>query len=111
MFLLLAVAENAKSKFAEIAAVYGRVPLFYFVIHLYLIHCILLVILFLQGFNFSAFDFASGTFGRPKGVSSGLDLWAIYLIWIGVVAALYLPCLWFGKYKSQNKEKAWLRYL
>lgn len=110
-FLMLAFAENAKNKLTDFAMVYGKVPLFYFVVHLYLIHFILLVILFLQGLSFSSFEFATGTFGRPKGVSSGLDLWAIYLIWIGVVAALYFPCRWYGKYKSEHKEKTWLRYL
>jgi uncharacterized membrane protein len=110
-FLMLAFAENAKNKLVDFTVVYGKVPLFYFIIHLYLIHFILLIILLLQGFSFSSFDFASGTFGRPKGVASGLDLWAIYLIWIAVVAALYFPCRWFGKYKSKHKEKTWLRYL
>lgn len=111
MFLMLAFAENARNKFTDIAAVYGRVPLFYFIVHLYLIHFILLIILFLQGFSFSALEFATGTFGRPKNAVSGLDLWAVYLIWIGVVAILYLPCRWYGKYKSEHKEKTWLRYL
>lgn len=110
-FLMLAFAENAKNKLAEIAIVYGRVPLFYFVVHLYLIHTILLIILLLQGFSFSSLEFATGTFGRPKNVSSGLDLWAVYLIWIGVVAALYFPCQWFGNFKAEHKEKWWLRYL
>ena len=111
MFLLLAFAETAKNKFTDIALTYGRVPLFYFLVHFYLIHLLLLAVLFLQGFSFSQFEFASGTFGRPKGVSSGLDLWVIYLIWLGVVAAMYPLCRWFGKYKSEHKEKAWLRYL
>jgi hypothetical protein len=57
-------------------------------------------------------DFASGTFGRPKGVQSGIPLWAVYLIWISVVIALYKPCLWYGKYKAANKNKHWwLRYI
>jgi uncharacterized membrane protein len=110
-FLMLAFAEKAKNKFTEIAMVYGKVPLFYFLIHLYLIHLILLAVLFLQGFYFSQLDFASGTFGRPKDAPSGLDLWAIYLIWIGVVAFLYFPCRWYGAYKAQHPEKGWLRYL
>lgn len=111
MFLMLAFAENAKNKFTDIAITYGRVPLFYFIVHFYLIHLLLLLILLLQGFNFSQFEFASGTFGRPKSISSGLDLWAIYLIWIGIVVAMYPLCKWFGKYKAENKEKVWLRYL
>lgn len=89
---------------------YGKVPLFYFIVHFYLVHIITLVMLYLQGFHWHQFEFATGTFGRPKGVESGLALWAIYLIWAGVVLALYPLCLWFGKYKAAHRYW-WLRYL
>jgi len=110
MFLILALAEGAKGRLINIASVYGRVPLFYFLVHFFLIHFILIAILFLQGFHWSQFDFASGTFGRPKGAESGLPLWAIYLIWIGVVLILYKPCVWFGNYKREHKQW-WLKYI
>jgi len=110
MFLLLAFADHFTERFKKISAVYGKVPLFYFVVHFYLIHIIMLVVLYLQGFHWSQFEFATGTFGRPKGIESGLLLWAIYLIWIAVVVALYKPCLWFGQYKATHKNW-WLRYI
>jgi hypothetical protein len=109
MFVILAFAERT-NRFAGIVSVYGKVPLFFFLIHLYLIHFILLGILFLQGFHWQALDFASGTFGRPKGTESGLALWAVYLIWAVVVVVLYKPCLWYGRYKSEHK-RWWLKYL
>jgi uncharacterized membrane protein len=110
MFLILALAEGAKSKFIKIASVYGRVPLFYFLVHFFFIHFILIAILFFQGFHWSQLDFVSGNFGRPKGVESGLPLWAVYLIWIAVALILYKPCVWFGKYKSTHKQW-WLKYI
>ncbi len=64
----------------------------------------------MQGFNWSQLDFASGTFGRPKGVASGVSLSAIYLIWIAVVIILYKPCVWYGKYKATHKQW-WLKYI
>ncbi|MDB5231344.1 MAG: hypothetical protein JWN76_2149, partial [Chitinophagaceae bacterium] len=67
-------------------------------------------ILLLQGFHLSQMDFASGSFGRPKGVSSGLPLWQVYLLWIAVVAVLYKPCKWFGRYKAAH-NKDWIKYL
>ncbi len=110
MFLLLAFAETFSNRFQSFCTVYGKVPLFYFIAHFYLIHLITLAVLFIQGFNWSQLEFATGTFGRPKGVESGLQLWVIYLVWIGVVIALYKPCLWFGHYKATHK-KWWLRYI
>lgn len=110
LFLLLAFAEQFQNGIKKVALVYGKVPLFYFVIHFYVIHIITLFMLILQGFNWSQLEFASGTFGRPKGVESGLPLWSIYFIWIFVVMILYKPCLWFGKYKAENQHW-WLKYI
>ncbi|MEP7081266.1 MAG: hypothetical protein ABI784_11090, partial [Ginsengibacter sp.] len=110
MFLMLAFSEKAKSKVGNIISVYGKVPMFYFLIHFFVIHLLLLAILFLQGFHWSQLDFATGTFGRPKSLESGLPLWAVYLIWAGVVIILYKPCKWYGKYKATHK-KSWLKYV
>jgi uncharacterized membrane protein len=110
MFLILAVSESSKGRFINFAKVYGQVPLFYFVLHFYLVHIILIFVLFLQGFSWADLDFASGTFGRPKGMETGLSLSWIYLIWICVVLALYKPCQWFGKFKSDHNYW-WLKYL
>lgn len=110
MFLILSFADGVKNKFINIVSVYGKVPLFYFLVHFFLIHFIMIALMFLQGFHWSQMDFASGTFGRPKGVESGVSLWVIYLIWIGVVVVLYKPCKWFGKYKAEHKQ-LWLKYI
>lgn len=109
-FLLLAFADQFHNKVKKVTLVYGKVPLFYFVNHFYVIHILTLGMLIIQGFDWSQFEFASGTFGRPKGVESGLPLWAIYLIWIFVVGLLYKPSQWFGKYKAENNFW-WLKYI
>jgi hypothetical protein len=109
MFLMLAVAERLPNAFARITTVYGKVPLFYFLVHWYIIHPVMFLIVFLQGYGTS--DLVFGTnFGRPKG-PSGLHLGWIYLIWLVVVVALYPLCKWYGWYKEQHREKRWLRYL
>jgi uncharacterized membrane protein len=110
MFLILAVAEHGKNRFTDIAIIYGKVPLFYFIMHFYIIHLLLIILLFSQGFHWADFEFSSGSFGRPKGVENGVSLGVVYLIWVAVVVALYKPCGWFGKYKAGHKEW-WLSYL
>jgi len=110
MFLMLAFSEGSTNKLSKIVSVYGKVPLFYFLVHFFIIHFIMLALMFLQGFSWSQLDFASGAFGRPKGVQSGVELWVIYLIWIAVVIMLYKPCLLFGKYKTEHKQW-WLKYM
>lgn len=110
MFLVLGVSETLKQVWAGKVIVYGRVPLFYFIVHFYLAHVLLLAILLLQGFSWDQFSFANGAFGRPTGVTSGVSLPIIYLIWVGVVVALYKPCVWYGRYKATHGHW-WLRYL
>lgn len=110
MFLILGAAENRENKITSITRVYGKAPLFYFIVHFYLIHTLLLIILFAQGFPWADINFTTGSFGRPKDLKSGVPLWAVYLMWTGVVAVLYKPCLWFGKLKA-TCNSWWIRYL
>ncbi|GAB4091129.1 DUF1624 domain-containing protein [Flaviaesturariibacter terrae] len=109
MFLLLAATENLEGPLARVSTTYGKVPLFYFLVHWYLIHPILLAIVLLQGYRPADFIFGTN-FGRPQG-PSGVGLGWVYAIWIGVVLLLYPLCRWYGRYKSAHPEKAWLRYL
>lgn len=109
MLLVLSWIEGLQNRFTKFAALFGRVPLFYFLVHWYIIHPLMFLIVFLQGYKIS--DLVFGTnLGRPKGVS-GLNLWWIYLIWIMVVLLMYPLCKWYAKYKETHKKKQWLRYL
>jgi uncharacterized membrane protein len=110
MFLFLALGEHIKGRLLHVVNVYGKVPLFYFLVHFFLVHFILLVILRIQGFHWQQLAFVSGTFGRPAGLESGLPLSGVYMVWIGVVLFLYKPCQWYGRYKETHKQW-WLRYL
>jgi uncharacterized membrane protein len=110
MFLLLASSDTWSDSVKKYIIVYGKVPLFYFIVHFYLIHCLTILMLSFQGFDFTQMEFATGTFGRPKGVASGLPLWSIYLVWLLVVVMLYKPCEWFGQYKATHNHW-WLRYI
>lgn len=110
MFIILSMAEKIKNRFTNFVSAYGKVPFFFYLIHWYIIHPLLIVIMFIQGFHWADLDFASGNFGRPKGTYSGLELWAIYLVWIGVVLILYYPCRKYSHYKAEHNEW-WLKYI
>ena len=93
----------------RILLVFGRVPLFYYVLHIYLIH--LLAILASLAFRQPIWhgtviaDFAQ----RPAGYGHGLPF--IYAIWILAVAILYLPSRWFMELRSRHRDWTWLSYL
>jgi uncharacterized membrane protein len=110
MFMIVSFAEGRESKLKEIALTYGKVPMFYFIVHFYFIHLIMVAVLFLQGFHWSDFNFGPFSFGRPK-TSSGVGLIVVYLIWIGVVIIMYPMCKWYGTFKSQHPENKLLKYL
>lgn len=104
--LSLAFLDNINNKLTRIFTVYGRVPMFYYIAHIYLGHGIQLIFAFLGGYQMK--DFFRGIFvGYDPSFGYGLPV--VYLVWIFVVVALYLPCKWFMKIK-QTRTDQWLRY-
>jgi uncharacterized membrane protein len=109
--ILLGLLDKAKAErgLSRILLVFGRVPLFYYVLHLYLIH--ILAILAALAFHQPSLhgsviaDFAT----KPLGYGHGLPF--IYAMWILAVAILYLPCRWFMKLRTRHRDWAWLSYL
>ncbi|HXB93364.1 MAG TPA: heparan-alpha-glucosaminide N-acetyltransferase domain-containing protein, partial [Puia sp.] len=104
LFVWLYVFEGIENRFTAILDIYGKVPLFYFIIHLYIIHLTLFLILSLQGIKTSEWVFGTN-FGRPANAPSGVSLGAVYLIWLSIVALLYPVCRWYGRYKQNHREK------
>lgn len=108
--VLLAAFENIRSGWTRVVSVYGRVPFFYYILHFYLLHVLCAIAFFATGHSASQIaDPQSIFFFRP--VQFGFDLWVVYLVWISVVAALYLPCRWFGAYKREHRQRWWLSYV
>lgn len=107
--LIISWLSGTKNRLTEVLSVYGKAPLFFFIIHWYIIHSILFALLYLQGFGMADMLFGFN-FGRPKEMS-GVPLWGVFLIWFLVVLLLYPLCKWFIGYKQRAKHKNWLRYI
>jgi uncharacterized membrane protein len=87
--------------------IYGRVPFFYYVPHFYLLHILAFVdaMLVMHSVHVNApTPFSPG----PPQATYSLPI--VYLIWITVVASLYLPCRWFAGVKARRHDW-WLSYL
>ncbi|MEP6749606.1 MAG: heparan-alpha-glucosaminide N-acetyltransferase domain-containing protein [Bacteroidota bacterium] len=107
--ITLALVENIQNKLTRFVTVYGRVPLFYFVLHFFLIHIICVILFFASGHSMSeAFSAQSPLGFRPA--QFGYPLWIVYLIWIFVVLAMYPLCKKYNRYKSTHSHW-WLSYL
>lgn len=102
--LFLALTENISNRFTTAIRIYGRVPMFYYLCHLYLIHLGAVALYFMQGFRIS--DFKNGP---PQGY--GVNLWFTYAIWLAIILLLYPLCRWYDRYKSRHKQNKLLSYL
>jgi hypothetical protein len=107
---LLSITENNQSTISKVISVYGRVPLFYFIIHLFIIHATMFLVLIIQGYGIKDFIFGAFKNGRPE-TGGGVGLAVIYLIWIAVVALLYPVCRWYGDYKAAHAKNKILRFI
>jgi uncharacterized membrane protein len=110
--ILLGLFDGMKAErgFGRILLVYGRVPTFYYVLHLYLIH--LVAIAAAMAFHQpSSWLWHGAIFLLPTPIGYGHGLPFIYAVWISTVASLYLPCRWFMDYKRQHRDWNWLSYL
>ena len=109
--LFLANFENVNNKFTQAVSVFGRVPFFYYVLHLYLLHGIEVVTYFWRGHSFAEGVASNGKnvflFSKP---GEGFPLWGVYVVWILVVLALYPLCKWFNDYKNRHRVW-WMSYL
>jgi uncharacterized membrane protein len=106
--LALALLERARGKWTAIPTVYGRVPFFYYILHFYLLHIILAVFFFATGHTTAQILSPNAFAFQAPGL--GYSLVVVYIIWFSVVAALYLPCRWFSRYKMEHRQW-WLSYL
>ena len=107
--ILLSCVENIRGWFSQKIIVFGKVPFFYYIIHVFLIHSIAWLVFFATGHSWNDLDFTHFRDGSlPYG--SGHPLWFVYLAWIAVIVILYFPCRWYSIYKATHK-KWWLSYL
>ncbi|UTW57288.1 DUF1624 domain-containing protein [Kordiimonas sp. SCSIO 12603] len=104
--IVLSYAEKWRGWLYHATVILGRVPFFFYVLHIYLIHVAAMALAEFQGIGWKAL--AGGFWAAPS--NYGLPLWGAWLVWIGIVAALYPACKWFAGVKARRKDW-WLSYL
>lgn len=110
-FLFLANAEKLKGKVVDFFCVFGRVPFFFYIIHIYLIHLFALIAAELTGFGWQKMILPALPFRVEALKGFGFNLFVVYLIWVLIIVLLYPLCKKFDNYKQAHKEKWWLSYL
>lgn len=109
--LLLWALNNKIPRFLRPALTFGKVPMFYYLLHIPLIHIIAVIVCYAR-YGQVHWMFESPTLDQfpvtpPPGWGFGLPI--VYLIWIGVVLTLYPLCSWFAEVKRRRSD-VWLSY-
>jgi uncharacterized membrane protein len=111
MFIVWALAERWKGRVASVIETFGRVPMFYYLLHIPLIHLAACVVsLFREGrvnpWLFANHPVASGP--APAGYTWSLGL--LYIVYAVILILLYFPCRWFAD-KKKTSRSALLKFL
>jgi uncharacterized membrane protein len=110
-FLFLANSEKWTGRIVNFFCVFGRVPFFFYIIHIYLIHLLALITAEFTGFGWQKMILPALPFRVEALKGFGFNLVTVYLVWIFVIALLYPLCKKFDIYKQKNKHRWWLSYL
>jgi uncharacterized membrane protein len=109
--LFLYATEILKNRFTGFFVVFGRVPFFYYILHVLFIHLFALLGLLFTGGDWKIMILDERVFSSNILAGYGYPLWVAYLVWIGIVLLLYPISKKYMIYKTSNKNKWWLSYL
>jgi uncharacterized membrane protein len=101
--VLLGLADGVSARWTRPFVTFGRVPFFYYVLHVPLLHAAAVAV---GGTIFMHKLFLPDEETRRVGFS----LPVVYLAWALAVLALYPACRWFAGVKARSRA-AWLSYL
>ncbi|HJQ26021.1 MAG TPA: heparan-alpha-glucosaminide N-acetyltransferase domain-containing protein [Blastocatellia bacterium] len=109
--LAMPLLDRARGKIGEIVALYGRVPMFYYLLHIPAIHLAAVIVSLLRSGRAEPWLFANHPMMvplPPAGYTWSLGL--LYLVFVIVVALLYFACRWYWRRKSTNPAR-WMKYV
>jgi uncharacterized membrane protein len=111
MFIVLGLAERWRGKLAGVLSVFGRVPFFYYLLHIPTIHLAACIVSLLREGRVD--PWLLGNHPMAPGPAPAGYIWSLpllYLAYAVCVMALYFPCRWFARVKAERRS-AWLSYL
>jgi uncharacterized membrane protein len=106
-FAAMAWWDGASGRWSRWMTVFGRVPLFFYLLHIYLAHMAALFAALLIGYPPGAL--MASFMSYPPDFGFGLPV--VYAVWLAIVIVLYFPCRWFAALKRSRPTAVWLSYL
>jgi hypothetical protein len=111
--IFLSLTEKPLRRWSARVAVFGRVPMFYYLAHILLIHVFAVIINFISGNHYPGIVVLHGPVNdTPELKGYGFNLTIVYLVWFLLVIMLYPVCKMFDRYKKTHQLKQrWLSYI
>jgi uncharacterized membrane protein len=104
------LAEKTRSWIGEALALFGRVPFFYYLLHIPLIHISALAVNFFRAGSIHQEWYSYAPFTSiPEEFRWSLPL--LYLVFVIDVLLLYAACSWYVKYKFSHPDNKWVKYI
>jgi uncharacterized membrane protein len=110
-FVFLAISEKWQNGIWNKISIVGKVPMFFYLIHLFVIHGLACIAAELTGFGFSSLVMDGWVTEVPELRGYGFGLSVVYFVWLAIILMLYPICKKYYGYKFANKDKWWLSYL
>lgn len=110
LLALIPAAEKWNGGFSKVLEVFGKVPFFYYLLHIPLIHLTALVVYKIKTGSMHHEFFTYAPYAQvPEAFRWSLPL--LYLVFVVDVVILYFLCKGYAGYKAKNPRKRWLAYI
>jgi len=109
--LFLYLSERISLEVKNLFVTFGKVPFFFYIVHIYFIHALAMLALIYTGRDWREYIFSARSVMSGRLSNFGFGLGNVYMIWLTVVVLLYPLCRWYQKVRENNPTKWWLRYL
>jgi len=110
--VFLALAEKPLNALTEKISVFGRVPMFFYIVHIYFIHLFAMIAATFSGYKWSDMILHTWVTANSQLRGFGFNLLVVYILWIVVIVLLYPLCKWYDQYKRTHlTQQKWLSYI
>ena len=107
----LALLERISVSGKNPLVVFGKVPFFFYVIHIFLIHALAMLALVYAGRDWKEYILSAQGIISGRLSNFGFGLETVFAVWLAVILGLYPLCRWYQQVRSNHPTKWWLKYL
>ena len=107
----LALLERISVSGKNPLVVFGKVPFFFYVIHIFLIHALAMLALVYAGRDWKEYILSAQGIMSGRLSNFGFGLGTVFAVWLAVILGLYPLCRWYQQVRSNHPTKWWLKYL